>query len=148
MSVRDIIQEDLKTAMKAGDKERVSLIRFILAAVKQREVDEQKTLSEDEFMMVLDKQAKQRRDSIEQYEAGGRNDLADKERQELTILQHYLPEPLSDAELEQLITDALTGSGATEMKEMGKVMAILKPQVQGRTDMKQLSGKIRAKLTG
>lgn len=147
MSVRDIIQEDLKAAMKGGDKARVSLIRFILAAVKRCEIDGQKSLNDDEFMAVLDKQAKQRRDSIEQYESGGRADLADKERQELIILQNYLPEPLTETELETMIADALVSSGANDMKEMGKVMAILKPQVQGRTDMKQLSGKIRAKLT-
>lgn len=146
MSIRDIIQQDLKVAMKAGEKQRVSLIRLIVAAIKKCELDQQKTLSEDELMEVLNKQAKQRRDSIEQYEAGNRHDLADNEREELLILQHYLPEPLSEDELEQLINDALASSGATEIKEMGKVMAVLKPQVQGRTDMKQLSARIWAKL--
>mgnify|MGYP001291132891 CR=1 FL=1 len=147
MSIKETIQNDLKSAMKARDQERVSAIRFITAAIKQREVDERKELDDTEVLAILDKQAKQRRESIEQYEKNDRAELAEKEKSELAIIQTYLPEPLSDAELEQLIKDAIATSGASDIKEMGKVMGILKPQIQGRVDMKAASGKVRALLT-
>ncbi|MEM9243572.1 MAG: GatB/YqeY domain-containing protein [Pseudomonadota bacterium] len=146
MSTREKIQADLKTAMKARDQERVTLLRFVLAAIKQREVDERKTLTEAEIIAVIEKQVKQRRESIKQYQSANRQDLADKEQQELSILLNYLPEPLSEPELTKLIDAALAESGAKDIKDMGKVMAILKPQVQGRADMKELSNKIREKL--
>lgn len=146
MSIKDTIQEDIKTAMKARDQERVSTIRFISAAIKQREVDERRELNDVEVLAILDKQAKQRRESIEQYEKNDRAELAEKEKAELAIIQTYLPEPINDAELEQLIKDAIVKTGAVEMKDMGKVMGILKPQIQGRVDMKAASSKIRSLL--
>lgn len=147
MSIKETIQQDIKSAMKARDQDRVSAIRFISAAIKQREVDERKELSDTEVLAILDKQAKQRRESIEQYEKNGRDQLAKKEKYELTIIQAYLPEPLSDAELEQLIKEAMSSTGASDIKDMGKVMGILKPQIQGRVDMKAASAKVRALLT-
>jgi uncharacterized protein len=146
MLIRETIQQDIKSAMKARDQDRVSAIRFISAAIKQREVDERKELNDTEVLAILDKQAKQRRESIEQYEKNGRDELAKKEKYELTIIQAYLPEPLSDAELEALIKAAIVSTDASDIKDMGKVMGILKPQIQGRVDMKAASAKVRALL--
>ena len=136
----------MKTAMKGGDKARLGIIRLILAALKQIEVDERVELDDVRIISVLDKMVKQRRESASQYETAGRQDLLDQEIYEIGVLQAYLPAALTDAELEQLIADAIASSGAKTMQEMGKVMNLLKPKVQGRTDMGALSGKIKARL--
>jgi uncharacterized protein YqeY len=133
--------------MRSGDKERLAAIRLILAAVKQREVDERIQLDDTQVLAVLDKMIKQRRESITQFEAGGRADLVAKESAELAVLQAYLPAQLADSEIEALIRAAIAGTAATSMKDMGKVMAAVKPQVQGRTDMGALSVRIKALLS-
>ncbi len=148
MSIKADLQEAMKTAMRGGDKPRLGVVRLMLAAVKQREVDDQKELDDAEITATLDKMAKQRRESIEQYEKAGREDLADQERFELTVLKDFLPEQLSEAEIDDLISAALEESGASSMKDMGKVMGILKPKLQGRADMGAVSGRIKAKLAG
>jgi uncharacterized protein YqeY len=140
------LQEDVKAAMKSQDKPRLGVLRLISAAIKQREVDERITLDDTQVLAVLDKMTKQRRESLAQYQAANRNDLAEQEQFELNIIQEYLPAQLSDAELEKLIQQAIADSGAKTMQEMGKVMTILKPQVQGRTDMGSLSNKIKQLL--
>lgn len=142
------ITDDMKTAMKSGDKPRLGVVRLILAAIKQREVDERIELNDEQILAALDKMVKQRRDSIKQFEDAGRNDLAEKEQYELTVIQDYLPEPLTDAEISDLIDTAITSTGAASMKEMGKVMGVLKPQLQGRADMGAVSGLIKQKLAG
>ncbi|MBV5272314.1 MAG: GatB/YqeY domain-containing protein [Lamprocystis purpurea] len=140
------IQSDMKTAMKAGDKVRLGVIRLILAAVKQREVDERIELDDAQVLAVLDKMVKQRRDSIEQFGAAGRQDLVDVERFEVEVIQGYLPAALSEAELTALIESAVTASGAAAMSDMGKVMAVLRPQVQGRADMGAVSAMVKRRL--
>jgi len=147
MSLKERITEDMKASMRSGDKERLAGIRLILAAIKQREVDERIQLDDTQVLAVLDKMIKQRRESITQFEAGGRADLVARESAELTVLQGYLPAQLSDAEVESLIRAAIAGTGAASMKDMGKVMAVVKPQVQGRTDMGALSTRIKALLS-
>jgi len=142
------IQTDMKTAMKAGDKARLGVIRLILAAVKQREVDERIELDDSQVLAVLDKMAKQRRDSITQYSAAGRQDLADQEKFELEVIQGYLPAALSEAELSVLLDAALAETGAAAMSDMGKVMAVLRPQVQGRANMGVVSGLVKRRLAG
>jgi len=137
---------DMKTAMKSGEKDRLGVIRMLLAAVKQREVDDQKALDDADIIAVLTKQAKQRRESIEQYEAAGRTDLADVEKFELGIIEHYLPQPLSDAELDQLIRDAISEIGATGMAQMGQVMNRVREQAAGRADMGAVSARVKAQL--
>ena len=145
-TLKSRIQDDMKTAMKGGDKARLGVVRLILAALKQVEVDERVELDDARIISILDKMLKQRRESASQYESAGRQDLLDQEVYEIGVLQTYLPAALTDAELEQLITEAVARSGASSMQDMGKVMTLLKPQVQGRTDMGALSGKIKAKL--
>jgi len=142
------LQQDMKDAMRSGDKRRLGAIRLILAAVKQREVDERIELEDAQVTSVLDKMAKQRRDSLEQYEKAGRDDLAEQETFELDILKAYLPEQLGDAEIDALIDEAIQASGASSMKDMGKVMGQLKPKLQGRADMAAVSGRIKARLSG
>jgi len=134
--------------MRGGDKPRLGIIRLILAAVKQREVDERIELDDAQLNAVLDKMSKQRRDSLEQFEKAGRDDLAEQEKFELGILKAYLPEPLSDAEIGALIEEAVQATGASSIKDMGKVMGQLKSKLQGRADMGAVSGKIKARLTG
>ena len=129
------LQDDMKTAMKAAEKERLQTIRLILAAVKQREVDERILLDDAQIVAIIEKMVKQRRESIAQYDAAARQDLADKERAELTLLQVYLPEQLSPDELKALVAAAIAESGATSVKDMGRVMAILKPKLAGRAEM-------------
>ncbi len=146
MSLKDRIQEDMKAALKAGDKARLGAIRLIMAAVKQREVDERTQLDDRQVLAVLDKMAKQRRESITQYRAAGRDDLAEKEQAELEIIQSYLPEALSEAEIDELIAAAIRETGAAGIRDMGKVMARLKPQLQGRADMAQVSARVKAAL--
>ena len=147
MTLKERITEDMKASMRSGDKDRLAGIRLILAAIKQREVDERIQLDDTQVLAVVDKMIKQRRESITQFEAGGRADLVAKESAELTVLQSYLPAQLADAEVESLIRAAIAATGAASMKDMGKVMAAVKPQVQGRTDMGALSARIKALLS-
>ena len=147
MSLKERITEDMKASMRSGDKERLAGIRFILAAIKQREVDERIQLDDTQVLAVLDKMIKQRRESITQFEAGGRADLVAKESAELAALQAYLPAQLAETEVESLIRAAIASTGAASMKDMGKVMAAVKPQVQGRTDMGALSARIKGLLS-
>ena len=142
------INDDVKVAMKAKDKPRLGVLRLITAAIKQREVDERITLDDDQVLAVLEKMIKQRKDSIAQYEKAGRDELAKQEAFEIGIIQDYLPEQLSDAEIDALIAEAISSSGAASMKDMGKVMGMLKPKLAGRADMGAVSGKIKAKLAG
>ncbi len=132
--------------MRARDRDRISALRMVSAAIKQVEVDTRAELDDAGVTAVIDKMAKQRRESLEQYEKAGRDDLAAQERFELELLADYLPEPLSDAEIARLVDEAVDAVGATGMQDMGKVMGLLKPQVQGRTDMKALSGLVRERL--
>jgi hypothetical protein len=147
VTLKERITEDMKASMRSGDKERLAGIRLILAAIKQREVDERIQLDDTQVLAVLDKMIKQRRESITQFEAGGRADLVAKESAELAVLQGYLPAQLADAEVESLIRTAIASTGAASMKDMGKVMATVKPQVQGRTDMGALSARIKTLLS-
>lgn len=138
----------MKDALRGRDKPRLGVIRLILAAVKQREVDERIELDDAQINAVLDKMSKQRRDSLEQFEKAGRDDLVEQEKFELGILKAYLPEPLSDAEIGALIEEAVQTTGASSIKDMGRVMGLLKSKLQGRADMGAVSGKIKARLTG
>lgn len=147
MSLKDQITDDMKAAMRAGDKPRLGVIRLILAAIKQREVDERITLDDSQVLAVLDKMVKQRRDSVTQYQAGNRQDLADQETAEIALIQAYLPAQLSDAKLDALVAEAIQASGAAGIKDMGKVMGLLKPKVQGRADMGAVSARIKARLS-
>lgn len=146
-SVKQRIQDDVKTAMRGKDKERVSTLRMILAAIKQKEIDENIELDDVQTLAVLDKMVKQHRDSIAQYQQGGRADLVDKETRELAIVQSYLPTPLMDAEINALLHQAIQETGAKSIQDMGKVMAVLKPKVQGRADMGRISGLVKGKLS-
>lgn len=146
-SLKQRIDADMKTAMREKDKDRLGTIRLILAAIKQREVDERITLDDTQVLAILDKMVKQRRDSIEQFRAAGREELAVKEEAELVVIQGYMPAALSDAELDTLIAEAVAASGAKTMQEMGKVMGLLKAKVQGRADMGAVSAKIKARLS-
>lgn len=146
MNLKDRIAEDMKAAMRAKDTPRLETIRMLRAAIQRREVDEQTALDDDAVLAVIEKQIKQTRDSIEQFKSGGRDDLADKEQASLEILSEYLPEPLGDDELDALIRAAISETGAESMKDMGKVMGRLKPQIQGRADMGQVSAKVKALL--
>jgi len=139
--------EDMKTAMKAGEKRRLGVIRLINAAIKQREVDERIELDDTQVLAVLDKMLKQRRDSIAQYEVAKREDLAEQERYEIGVCQEYLPNALSEDEISALIDAAVAASGAASMKEMGKVMALLKPQAQGRADIGIISAQVKQRLS-
>ncbi|MCF7361354.1 MULTISPECIES: GatB/YqeY domain-containing protein [Vibrio] len=146
MALIDNLREEQKLAMKAKDKARLGTIRLALSAIKQREVDEKITLTDDDIVAVLTKMVKQRRDSVSQYEAANRLDLAEVEQAEITILEEFMPQPLSEEEVLALIEGAIAESSPTGMQDMGKVMAILKPQIQGRADMGKVSGLVRAKL--
>ena len=140
------IQEDIKSAMRARDRARLGALRQVSAAIKQREVDERITLDSPGIVAVLQKMLKQRRDSLAQFESAGRDDLASQESFEIELIEAYMPSPLSPQELQALIADALAETGAGSMKDMGRVMAWLKPRVQGRADMKRLSTTVREKL--
>ena len=146
MSLKDRIQQDMKAAMRSGDKPRLATIRLMLAAIKQKEVDERTELGDAEVTAVLDKMAKQRRESISQFEKAGRDDLVMQETGELELIQEYLPEPLGEAEINALIEAAMADTGATSLKDMGKVMGQLKPKLQGRADMGAVSALIKARL--
>lgn len=146
-SLKQGLTDAMKTAMKGGDKKRLGVIRLVLAAIKQVEVDERIELDDARVLAVLDKMVKQRRESISQYKAADRNDLVEVEEYEITVLQDFLPEPLSENEITQMIEKAIADTGASSIKDMGKVMGILKPLMQGRADMGPISGKIKAQLT-
>ncbi len=147
MSLKDQIQNDMKAALRGGDKARLGVIRLITSAIKQREVDERITLDDTAVMAILEKMIKQRRDSIAQFQAGGRPELAETEQAEIVILQAYLPAALSEAELDAIVQAAVAESGAAGIKDMGKVMGLVKPKVQGRADMGAVSAKIKARLS-
>jgi uncharacterized protein len=146
MALKDRITEDMKTAMRAGDKERLATVRLLLAAIKQREVDERITLDDDQVLAVIEKMIKQRREAVSQFESGGRSDLVAKENAEIRVLQGYLPVQLTPAEVDALIAEAIATTGAASIKDMGKVMGYVKPKAQGRTDMGALSARIKQKL--
>ena len=146
MSLKASITDDMKTAMRAKDAPRLGTIRLLLAAMKQKEVDERVELADAEIVVIIDKMIKQRRDSIAQFEKGARQDLADQEKFELGILQSYMPQALSDAEIDAEIAAAMQATGAKVMADMGKVMAVLKPKLAGRADMAKVSTQIKAKL--
>jgi uncharacterized protein len=148
MSLKERITDDMKAAMRSGEKERLGVIRMITSAIKQREVDERITLDDAQVLSVLDKMIKQRKESLVQFQAGNRQDLVDKETAEITLLQGYLPSQLSEAEVDALIGDAVAATGAASIKDMGKVMAIIKAKAQGRADMAAVGAKIKAKLGG
>jgi uncharacterized protein YqeY len=148
MSLKERITEDMKTAMRAKDSERLGTIRMITAAIKQREVDERITLDDAQVLTVIEKMIKMRKESVAQFQSGGREDLVAKENREIDLLQSYLPAQLSAAEVDALIAEAIAQSGATSVKEMGKAMALLKQKAQGRTDMAVASAKLKAKLGG
>jgi uncharacterized protein YqeY len=147
VSLQARIQEDMKAAMRSGDKDRLSCIRLIMAAVKQREVDERITLDDTQVLGVLEKMGKQRRESIAQFQAGNRPDLVEKENAELAIISAYMPAALSDAELDALINSAVSETGAASIKDMGKVMALIKSKAQGRADMSAVGARIKARLS-
>jgi uncharacterized protein len=140
------INDDVKVAMRAQDRERLGTLRLITSAIKQREVDERVELDDAQVLAVLDKMARQHRDSISQFESAGRHDLVKKEQFELSIVTGYLPQPLSEAEVTALIKAAIAETGAASAKDMGKVMGILKPRVQGRFDMGKVGGMVKANL--
>ena len=148
MSLKDRIQDDMKAAMRAKDKQRLGAIRLILAAIKQREVDERIELNEVQTLAVLEKMIKQRRESLAQYQNAGRADLADQEAFEIALIQAYLPAPLSEAELDALIVHAIAATDAQSVRDMGKVMAAIKDQAQGRADMAAVSARVKARFGG
>ncbi len=148
MALKERIQEDMKAALRSGEKERLITIRMLLAGIKQREVDERIQLDDAQVMSVLEKMIKSRKESVVQFEAGGRADLVARETAEIALLQTYLPAQLSDAEIDQLIADAIAATGATSVKDMGKVMAVIKTQAQGKADMAVVGSKVKAKLSG
>jgi len=148
MTLKERITEDMKAAMRSGEKERLGVIRLITSAIKQREVDERIVLDDVQVLSVLEKMIKQRKESVVQFQAGNRQDLVDKENSEITLLQGYMPAQLSDAELDALIGEAIASTGASSIKDMGKVMAIIKSKAQGRADLGKVGAKIKAKLGG
>ena len=148
MSLKERITDDMKAAMRAGEKERLGVIRMITSAIKQREVDERIALDDAQVLVVLEKMIKQRKESLAQFQAGNRQDLVDKEAAEITLLQTYMPSRLGDAELDALIAEAVAATGAASIKDMGKVMAVIKAKAQGRADMAAVGAKIKAKLGG
>jgi len=148
MSLKEKITEDMKAAMRAGEKDRLGCIRMIGAAIKQREVDERITLDDAQVLSVLEKMIKQRKESLAHFEAGGRADLVAKESAEIALLTGYLPQQLSEVELEALIAESISATGAQTIKDMGKVMGLVKQKAQGRADMGTVGAKIKAKLGG
>lgn len=146
MSLKTQLIDDMKTAMKGGDKDRLGVIRLINAGIKQREVDERIMLDDAQVLSVLEKMLKQRRDSVSQFEAAGRTDLADKEKFEIGVIQNYMPAQMTPEDVDAAIAGAIAESGAASAKDMGKVMGLVKPKVAGRTDMGKLSELVKAKL--
>lgn len=147
MTLRATIQEDIKAAMRSREADHLATLRLLWAAVKQREVDERTELEDAGVAVVIDRMIKQRRDSIAQFDRGGRTDLSDKERQELTVLQAYMPEALSQGDVDAAIAAAIASTGAASAADMGKVMALLKPQLAGRTDLASVSAMVKARLS-
>jgi uncharacterized protein YqeY len=147
MTLKERITEDMKSAMRAGEKDRLGTVRLILAAIKQREVDERITLDDAQVLTVLDKMAKQRKESIKEFEKGARADLVAKESAELAIVQGYLPTQLSDTELDAIVAEAIASTGATSVKDMGKVMGFVKSKAAGRADMGAVGARIKQKLS-
>ncbi len=139
MALKQAINDAVKAALKAGEKEKLTTLRMVLAAIKQIEVDERVELNDNEIIAILAKMVKERRDAIEKFQDGGREDLANKEKDEINFISVFLPEPLSEAEIKQMITDAITTSNAESMKDMGKVIAIIRPQMEGRANMAEVS---------
>ena len=148
MTLRERITDDMKTAMRSGEKDRLGLIRMLQAAIKQREVDERITLDDAQTLSVIEKMIKQRKESVVQFEAGGRADLVAKETAEIQVLSAYLPAQLSDAELDALIQEAMAATGATSVQDMGKVMGIVKGKAAGRADMGAVGARVKALLGG
>jgi uncharacterized protein YqeY len=148
VTLKERITEDMKAAMRASQKERLSTIRMLQAAIKQREVDERITLDDAQVIAVVEKMVKQRRESIAQFEQGNRHDLAAREQAEITLLQGYLPTPLTDAEIDALIREAISSTAAASIKDMGKVMGVVKARAAGRADMGVVSARIKATLAG
>jgi uncharacterized protein YqeY len=148
MALKLQITEDMKSAMRAKDVQRLSAVRLLLAAIKQKEVDERIELSDSDVLTIVEKMIKQRRDSIEQFEKGGRQDLVEKEQFEIEVLRGYMPAALSSAEVDAAVSDAIATSGAKLMADMGRVMAMLKPKLAGRVDMAKVSALVKTKLTG
>jgi len=148
LTLKSRINDDLKTAMRAGDARRRDALRLLLAAVKQREVDERKELADADVVVVIDRMIKQRRESIAQFEKGGRQDLAQNERYESDLLQGYMPQALSDAEIATAVAEAISASGAKSPADMGKVMGALKGKLAGRADMSKVSALVKSKLAG
>jgi uncharacterized protein YqeY len=148
MPLKEQISNDLKEAMRAGDARKRDAIRLLTAALKQKEVDERVTLADADVVAIIDKMIKQRRDSIAQFEKGGRQDLADTEKYELSVLQAYMPQALSEVEIADAVRASIAESGAKSPADMGKVMALLKPRLAGRADMSKVSGLVKAKLAG
>ncbi len=146
MSLKERITEDMKTAMRSGEKDRLAVIRLLQAAIKQREVDERITLDDAQVTAVLEKMIKQRKESVLAFEKGARADLVAKENAEIAVLQPYLPAQLSDAELDALIAEAITSTGAASIKDMGKVMGVVKAKAAGKADMGAVGARIKAKL--
>jgi uncharacterized protein YqeY len=144
--LKNRIQEDVKEAMKAKNKDRLGTLRLITAEIKQREVDERSELDNSQILAILDKMIKQRRDAIVQYEKAGRQELADQEKREIAVIETYLPESLSEHEITAMIEDAIKKSGASSMREMGKIIGMLKPKLQGRADMGKVSAQIKQRL--
>lgn len=147
LPLKDRIQEDVKSAMRAREKERLAVLRLIGAALKQKEVDERIELGDADVVAILDKMAKQRKDSLEQYRSAGRDDLADQESYELDIIEAYLPSRLGESELAEIIDEAFASIQPSSMKDMGKVMSVLRPNVQGRADMGEVSQQVKSRLT-
>lgn len=147
LTLKARITEDMKTAMRAKDSARLGVIRLIQSEIKQREVDERVTLDDTQVIAVLNKMIKQRRDSVEQFQSAGRTDLVEKESFELKVVQAYLPEALSPAEVDRIIQESIKSSGASGMKDMGSVMNLVRPKLQGRADMGEVSKKVKSLLT-
>jgi len=148
MTLKERINEDMKTAMRSGEKDRLAVIRLLQAAIKQREVDERITLDDTQVTAVLEKMIKQRKESVVAFEKGGRADLVAKENAEITVLQPYLPARLSETELDALIAEAISATGAAAIKDMGKVMGVVKAKAAGKADMGAVGARIKAKLGG
>jgi len=148
MALREQLNEDIKAAMKAREADKLAALRLMLSAVKQREVDERVTLDDAGVISVVEKMIKQRKDSISQYEKAARQDLADKEKYEISVIEAYLPQQLSAAEIDAIVAEAVASTGAKSAADMGKVMGVVKPKLAGRADMGRVSGLVKAKLAG
>jgi len=144
--VKDRVLDAVKAAMRAGDKQRLAALRMVSAAIKQQEVDTRRELSDEDVLGVLGKMVKQRREALDQYEQAGREDLASRERDEIAVISEFLPQPLSESEIDALVDEAIAETGAASVRDMGKVMATLKPRLQGRADMGSVSARVKNRL--